>query len=312
MIRTDWTIEEMSSLYHLPLFELISKAHQVHITHNEPGKVQVCTLIPFKVGGCPEDCKYCSQSMHYQTGVKPLPLTSTEKMIEKAKEAKKLGATRICIWAAWREIKEGKPFEMLLKAVNEISKLGVEVCCTLGMLTQDQAQRLAKQGLYAYNHNIDTSREYYDQIITTRTFEERLETLDKIEAAGITVCCGGILGLGELAEDRISMLHTLATRKKHPESVPMNMLVNIKGAPLENEPGLDHFEFLRAIALARITMPKSFVRLSAGRLKFSIEMQALCFFAGANSIHTGEKLINTPSPSFEDDRKLFSILGLRA
>lgn len=311
MLKNDWTMAEMKEIYQLPLFELISKAHLVHIAHNELGKVQVCTLVPFKEGGCLEDCKYCSQSVHYQTGVKARPITPTQKMVEKAKEAIANGATRICLWAAWREIKDGKAFDTLLAAIKEISNLGVEVCGTLGMLTKSQAEKLAEHGLYAYSHNIDTSREYYDQIITTRTFDDRIKTLDIIEEIGLTTCCGGILGLGETVDDRISMLRTLATRKKHPESVPINLLVNIKGTPLENNPELDPFDFLRIIALARIVMPKTFVRISGGRKKFSMQMQALCFFAGANSIHTGEKLINTPSPTFEDDRKLFTTLGLR-
>src|ERR1700748_3542316 len=310
MIRNDWSIEEIKEIYDTPLLELIYRAAGVHREHNDTGEVQVCTLLSIKTGGCPEDCAYCPQAARYNTGVNVQALMKKEEVLEYAAKAKAAGSTRFCMGAAWREVRDNKDFDRVLDMVKGVNEMGMEVCCTLGMLNGDQAKRLAEAGLYAYNHNLDTSSEYYNEIISTRTYDDRLSTLDNVRKAGVTVCCGGIIGLGETHEDRIKMLHTLSTLPEHPESVPVNALVRVKGTPLENNPKVDIWDMVRMIATARILMPATMVRLSAGRTEMSIAEQALCFMAGANSIFTGEKLLTTPNPSFDTDMAMFELLGL--
>jgi len=312
MIRYNWTNEEISSIHNLPLLELIYKAATIHRQFHDPSEVQVCTLLSIKTGGCAEDCSYCSQSVKYSTGVETQPLLSLEHVTQKAQKAKEAGATRFCMGAAWREVRDNKDFDKVLSMVSVVNDLGLEVCATLGMVTEEQAKKLKEAGLHAYNHNIDTSEEYYSNIITTRTYQDRLETLRNTRKANITVCCGGIIGMGESVEDRIAMLQTLATMNPHPESVPINALVPVKGTPLEERLPVTSWEFARMIATARILMPKSMVRLSAGRLEMPPEAQALCFLAGANSIFAGDKLLTTPNPSLDADALLFSSLGLKA
>ncbi len=311
MIRNDWKMEEIKEIYDTPLMRLIAKSHAVHTEYHDNEEVQVCSLISFKTGGCPENCKYCPQSSHYKTEVAPLPLLQYEEMVSMAQRAVSFGATRVCIGAAWREVKPGKAFDVILKAVKEITSMGVEVCCTLGMLEPQHAKALKEAGLYAYNHNLDTSQQYYKTIITTRTYEERLATLDTVEEAELSVCCGGILGMGESDLDRVLLIHTLATRKHHPESVPINFLIPIPGTPLENNAKISIWEMLRMIATARITMPKAMIRLSAGRADRSFEEQALCFFAGANAIFSGEKLLTQANHTLSEDDEMFQILGLK-
>ncbi len=312
MIRTNWTKEEIQEIYEQPLLELVYRAATVHRTHNNTAEVQVCTLLSVKTGGCSEDCAYCPQAARYHTDVKVHALMQTGEVLEYAKKAKQAGSTRFCMGAAWREIRDNKDFDRVLDMVKGVNAMGMEVCCTLGMLTESQAKKLADAGLYAYNHNLDTSAEYYDEIITTRTYDERLNTLGNVRRAGISVCCGGIIGLGETHHDRVKMLHTLATLPEHPESVPINALVRVKGTPLENNPKVDTWDMVRMIATARILMPKTMVRLSAGRAEMTIPEQAFCFMAGANSIFAGDKLLTTPNPSFEDDSAMFDLLGLNA
>jgi biotin synthase len=307
----EWSLQEIKDIYSLPLFSLISQAHILHLKYHKVGEIQVCTLISYKTGGCPEDCKYCAQSTRYRTSVKSQPYLTLDQIVNQASQAIENGASRICIGAAWRKIPEGRSFDLLLEAIKAIAEKGVEVCCTLGFLTEDQALRLKKAGLFAYNHNLDTSAGYYDKIITTRTYEDRLKTLDTVEQTGLSVCCGGILGLGESIEDRIHLIHTLATRKNPPESIPINVLTPISGTPLENAEPVAIWDLLRMIAAVRIVMPKARIRLSAGRLERNQEEQALCFFAGANSIFSGEKLLTAPNPTFQDDERLFSLLGLK-
>ncbi|HNP20982.1 MAG TPA: biotin synthase BioB [Panacibacter sp.] len=310
-IRRDWAIKEIQDLYNQPLLELVYRAATVHRKYNDTAEVQVCTLLSIKTGGCSEDCSYCPQAARYSTGIDVHALMKKEAVLEYAQKAKDAGSTRFCMGAAWRQVRDNKDFDHVLDMVRGVNELGMEVCCTLGMLTESQAQKLADAGLYAYNHNLDTSSEYYSEIITTRTYNDRLETLDNVRKAGVTVCCGGIIGLGETHEDRIKMLHTLSTMPEHPESVPINALVAIKGTPLENNPKVDIWDMVRMIATARILMPKSMVRLSAGRTDMSVAEQALCFMAGANSIFAGEKLLTTPNPSFEEDHVMFQLLGLK-
>lgn len=310
-LRNDWTIEEISNLYNTPLLELIYRAATVHREYNNTGEVQVCTLLSIKTGGCPEDCAYCPQAARYHTDASVQPLMQKEEVLSYARKAKDAGSTRFCMGAAWREVRNNRDFDRVLEMVQGVNELGLEVCCTLGMLTEEQAQKLAEAGLYAYNHNLDTSREYYSEIISTRTYDDRLQTLDHVRKAGVTVCCGGIIGLGENHEDRIKMLHTLCTMPQHPESVPINALVRVKGTPLENNAKTDVWDMVRMIATARILMPATMVRLSAGRLEMSVAEQTLCFMAGANSIFTGEKLLTTPNPSFEEDQAMFEMLGLQ-
>jgi len=311
MIRNDWTIEEIQDIYNTPLLDLVYRAATVHRENNETGEVQVCTLLSIKTGGCSEDCAYCPQAARYNTGVNVQALMKKEQVLEYASKAKAAGSTRFCMGAAWREVRDNKDFDRVLDMVKGVNAMGMEVCCTLGMLTEDQAKKLADAGLYAYNHNLDTSSEYYSEIISTRTYDDRLSTLDNVRKAGVTVCCGGIIGLGETHADRMKMLHTLCTMAEHPESVPINALVRVKGTPLENNPKVDTWDMIRMIATARILMPGTMVRLSAGRAEMSQAEQALCFMAGANSIFAGEKLLTTPNPSFEEDNMMFQLLGLK-
>jgi biotin synthase len=311
-IRNDWTPEEINEIYHSPLLELIYKAASVHREYNDTAEVQVCTLLSIKTGGCSEDCAYCPQAARYNTGVDVQALMKKEEVLAYAQKAKDAGSTRFCMGAAWREVRDNRDFDRVLDMVKGVNEMGMEVCCTLGMLTEEQAQKLADAGLYAYNHNLDTSKEHYSEIITTRTYDDRLRTLDNVRKAGVTVCCGGIIGLGETHADRIGMLHTLATLPEHPESVPINALVAIKGTPLADNPKVDIWDMVRMIATARILMPATMVRLSAGRTDMSVAEQALCFMAGANSIFAGDKLLTTPNPSFEEDDQMFQLLGLKA
>lgn len=311
-IRNDWTPEEINEIYHSPLLELIYRAASVHREYNDTAEVQVCTLLSIKTGGCSEDCAYCPQAARYNTGVDVQALMKKEEVLAYAQKAKDAGSTRFCMGAAWREVRDNRDFDRVLDMVKGVNEMGMEVCCTLGMLTEDQAQKLADAGLYAYNHNLDTSKEHYSEIITTRTYDDRLRTLDNVRKAGVTVCCGGIIGLGETHADRIGMLHTLATLPEHPESVPINALVAIKGTPLADNPKVDIWDMVRMIATARILMPATMVRLSAGRTDMNVAEQALCFMAGANSIFAGDKLLTTPNPSFEEDDQMFQLLGLKA
>jgi biotin synthase len=310
MIRNDWKIEEIQEIYNTPVLELIYKAATVHRQYNDTGEVQVCTLLSIKTGGCSEDCAYCPQAARYSTGVDVHALMQKDQVLEYAAKAKAAGSTRFCMGAAWREVRDNRDFDRVIDMVKGVNELGMEVCCTLGMLTDSQAQKLADAGLYAYNHNLDTSKEYYNEIITTRTYDDRLETLDNVRKAGISVCCGGIVGLGETHADRVKMLHTLSTMPEHPESVPINALVAVAGTPLENNLKVDVWDMVKMIATARILMPKAMVRLSAGRATMSVSDQAMCFMAGANSIFTGEKLLTTPNPSFDEDQAMFNLLGI--
>jgi biotin synthase len=310
MIRNNWTKEEIQEIYELPLLELVFRAASIHREYNNTAEVQVCTLLSVKTGGCSEDCAYCPQAARYHTDVQVHALMQTGEVLEYAQKAKDAGSTRFCMGAAWREIRDNRDFDRVLEMVAGVNAMGMEVCCTLGMLSKSQAEKLAGAGLYAYNHNLDTSPEYYGEIITTRTYDERLNTLGHVRKAGISVCCGGIIGLGETHEDRINMLKTLATLPDHPESVPINALVRVKGTPLEDNPKVDIWDMVRMIATARLLMPKTMVRLSAGRTEMSIPEQAFCFMAGANSIFAGEKLLTTPNPSFEEDHAMFDLLGL--
>lgn len=309
-IRNDWTPEEIKAIYYKPVLELIVEAANVHKQHKATGEVQVCTLLSVKTGGCPEDCSYCPQAARFHTGVDVHKLLSQEQVLTAAQRAKDGGSTRFCMGAAWREVRDNRDFDKVLDMVKGVNEMGLEVCCTLGMVNEYQAEKLKEAGLYAYNHNLDTSEENYSNIITTRTYDDRLNTIDNVRKAGISVCSGGIIGLGETDEDRIGMLHTLSTLVQHPESVPVNALVPVKGTPLENQPLVTVWEMVRMIATARILMPKTMVRLSAGRERMSVTDQALCFLAGANSIFTGEKLLTTPNPDFDADKAMFDLLGL--
>jgi biotin synthase len=310
-IRYDWTIEELKELYAMPLLELVSKSNPLHRQFHEPAEVQVCSLISIKTGGCPEDCKYCAQSSRYQTPVSAQPMMQYETVLNEAKKAVDRGATRVCLGAAWREVRDSKQFEEVLQMVKGITALGVEVCCTLGMLKEHQAKRLKEAGLYAYNHNLDSSEKFYKAIITTRTYQDRLNTLDIVEKAHLSVCCGGILGMGEEPIDRLELLLTLCRRNPHPESVPINQLSQIPGTPLEDQPKISIWEMIRAIAVARIVLPKAMIRLSCGRIEMSYEQQALCFLAGANSIFAGEKLLTVANTSMDRDEEMFQLLGLK-
>jgi biotin synthase len=314
ILRHDWTVAEIRAVYDTPLLELVFRAATVHRAHHDAGEVQVCKLINIKSGGCPEDCAYCSQSSRYQTGVRGEPLMDKAEVLGIAQRAKDTGVTRVCMGAAWREVRDNKQFDRVLDMVRDVTALGLEVCCTLGMLTDDQARRLDEAGLYAYNHNLDTSAEYYETIITTRKFQDRLDTLANVRKTNVTLCTGGIVGLGESDADRVSMLHTLATLDPHPESVPVNVLSKVPGTPLANNPDVPVWDVVRMIATARILMPRSTVRLSAGRAKLSVGDQALCFMAGANSIfssETGQMLtLKVPSPTYDADKALLDVLGL--
>lgn len=311
MLRHDWTVEEIEDLYNRPFLELLYEAQTVHRRHFKPGEVQKSTLLSIKTGACPEDCAYCPQSARYDTGLQREALLPLEEVLKNAREAQENGSTRFCMGAAWREVREGPEFDRVLQMVRGVSGLGLEVCCTLGMLTEDQADQLKDAGLAYYNHNLDTSPEYYGEIITTRTYQDRLNTLENVRRAGIHVCCGGIVGLGETKRDRIRFLQMLANQDPHPESVPINKLVKVEGTPLADQEEIETFEFLRTIATARILMPKSFVRLSAGRASLSDEAQTLAFMAGANSIFAGDRLLTTPNPEWNADSRLFAKLGLK-
>lgn len=309
-IRYDWTMEELKELYDLSLLTLISKAHLLHAKFHSAAEIQVCSLISIKTGGCPEDCKYCAQSSRYHTSVLAQPLLQYEKVLNEAKKAIGRGATRICLGAAWREVRDSKQFDDILRMVKGITNLGVEVCCTLGMLKSSQAQKLKEAGLYAYNHNLDSSEKFYPTVITTRTYQDRLNTLNVVEEAGLSVCCGGILGMGEDFMDRLELLLTLCRRNPHPESVPINQLTQIPGTPLEHQPHISFWEILRIIAIARLVLPKAMIRLSCGRINMSFEEQALCFLAGANSLFAGEKLLTVANSSIDKDEEMFQLLGL--
>lgn len=310
-LRYDWTLSEIEAIYTLPLPELIFRAQIAHRAYHDPNRVQACALLSIKTGGCPEDCAYCPQSAHYQAGLARGPLLTLEETLAAAGRARDHGATRFCMGAAWRSAPEGPDFDRVLEMVRSVRALGMEVCCTLGMLSAEQAEALAAAGLTAYNHNLDTSPEFYGKIITTRTYRDRLETLERVRRAGIKVCCGGIIGMGEGRNDRYRLLEQLASQNPHPESVPINLLVRVAGTPLAKQEPIDPFELVRMIAAARILMPASMVRLSAGRLSLSEEAQALCFLAGANSIFIGERLLTTPNPEPERDRWLLERLGMR-
>jgi biotin synthase len=304
------TLPELRAIYEQPLLDLVLRAAQTHRAHHDPADIQRCALLSIKTGGCPEDCGYCAQSAHFKAGVAAEPLMSVEEVRERAKRAKELGATRFCMGAAWREPRDGPPFERVLEMVRAVRELDMEACVTLGMLTDEQARRLSDAGLTAYNHNLDTSRRHYGNIISTRTYDDRLRTLEAVQRAGVSVCCGGILGMGETEEDRLSLLVELSALEPPPESIPINCLVPIPGTPLENAAPVDPLELVRLVATTRIVFPKARVRLSAGRDRMSRELQVLCFLAGANSIFFGEKLLTAPNPSASSDADLFRALGL--
>jgi biotin synthase len=310
-MRHDWTVSEIEAIYTAPLPDLIFRAQTVHRAHHRTNEVQGCMLLSIKTGGCPEDCAYCPQSAHYQTGVARTDLVGLDVLTKAAARAREQGATRFCMGAAWRDVPEGAPFERVLEMVRVVRGLGMEACCTLGMLTQDQADALAAAGLTAYNHNLDTSPEFYGHIITTRTYDDRLQTLARVRRAGVTVCCGGIIGMGEDRAVRYRLLQQLAALEPHPESVPVNLLVRVDGTPLAEVRPEDPLELVRTIATARILMPASFVRLSAGRLSLTDEAQALCFVAGANSVFLGDRLLTTPNPGQTHDDRLLARLGMR-
>ena len=310
-LRHDWTLSDIESIYAAPLSDLIFQAQSAHRAFHSADEVQGCVLLSIKTGGCPEDCAYCPQSARYDTGVERAELVSLDEMTEAARRAGAQGATRFCMGAAWRDVPDGPAFDRVLEMVRVVRGLGMEACCTLGMLSERQAGALAEAGLTAYNHNLDTSPEFYGRIITTRTYDERLATLARVRQAGITVCSGGIIGMGEDRRARCGLLRQLATLDPHPESVPINLLVRVAGTPLGDRPPEDPLELVRTIATARIIMPASIVRLSAGRLSLSDEAQALCFLAGANSVFLGDRLLTTPNPDADHDRRLLDKLGLK-
>ncbi len=310
-IRHDWTTECVEALYHLPLTELVFRAQSLHREYHDPDTVQRCTLLSIKTGGCPEDCAYCPQSARYNTGVEREALMSDDAVMAAARDARANGSTRFCMGAAWREVHDGAAFDAVLKMVEQVADLGMEVCTTLGMLTGKQAHRLKSAGLTAYNHNLDTSPEFYPNIITTRTYQDRLDTLRHVQEAGLSVCCGGIIGMGESSRDRCAMIAQLGSLDPHPESLPVNVLVRTAGTPLEDADELDPIELVRTVACARLVAPNARVRLSAGRLALTAEAQALCFMAGANSIFSGDKLLTSPNPSVDEDLRLMERLGLR-
>jgi len=310
-VRTDWSRAEVEELFELPFMDLVFRAQSVHRVYHAPNTVQVSTLLSIKTGACPEDCAYCPQSVRYDTGLDAEDLLDLAEVTGRARAAKASGATRFCMGAAYRSPKP-KDLAKVTAMIREVKALGLETCATLGMVTLPQARELKAAGLDYYNHNIDTSPEYYEKIITTRTFQDRLDTLQAVRDAGMHVCCGGIVGMGEAAQDRVGFLHTLATLPSHPESVPINLLVRVAGTPLSDAPALDPFDFIRTVAVARVLMPRSVVRLSAGRSEMSDELQALCFMAGANSIFYGEKLLTTGNPDTAHDRRLFERLNIDA
>ncbi|WP_250433409.1 biotin synthase BioB [Hanstruepera flava] len=308
--RHNWTKEEILDIYNKPFMELLYAAATVHRKYHDPNTVQVSTLLSIKTGGCPEDCGYCPQAARYHTDIEGNDLMSVQQVKAQALRAKASGSSRVCMGAAWRNVKDGQEFDDVLEMVRTINKLDMEVCCTLGMLTENQAQRLAEAGLYAYNHNLDSSEEYYKEVISTRGFEDRLETIDNVRKTNVTVCSGGIIGMGEQTEDRAGMLVALATLNPQPESVPINALVAVEGTPLEDQEPVSIWDMVRMVATTRIVMPETQVRLSAGRTQMSREGQAMCFFAGANSIFAGDKLLTTPNPDVNEDMEMFKLLGL--
>lgn len=306
----NWTKAEILEVYNKPLLELVYEAATVHRQYHKAGEVQISSLLSIKTGGCSEDCAYCPQAARYHTDIKVHKLMSVEEVSTASERAKNAGASRMCLGAAWREVRDNKDFDRVLEMVKTINAKDMEVCCTLGMLTEEQAKKLADAGLYAYNHNIDTSEEFYGDVITTRTYEDRINTIKNVRKAGMTVCSGGIIGMGESVEDRIGMLFTLTNLTPQPESVPINGLVPVEGTPLEHQETIPVWDMVRMIATTRIVMPHTSVRLSAGRLSMSMEAQALCFMAGASSIFAGDKLLTTPNPAFNEDMDMFKILGL--
>jgi biotin synthase len=306
-----WSRDAVSEVYRSPILDLIHRAASVHRLHHDAGEIQVCTLLSVKTGGCPEDCGYCAQSAHFSTPVKSEKLIDADAVESAALKARDSGSTRFCMGAAWRQVRDGKEFDEVLDMVQRVSSMGLEVCCTLGMLKPEQARRLKQAGLYAYNHNLDTGAEYYEEVVTTRSYADRLETIGNVASAGISLCCGGILGLGEGEKDRIDLLHTLANLDTPPESIPVNALVPIEGTPLAEQAQLSVWDMVRAIATARILVPQAMVRLAAGRDQLSDEDHALCFLAGANSIFSGEKLLTTPHPGADHDARLLDLFGLK-
>lgn len=312
-IRHDWNQQELLEIYQSPLLELIYQAAALHRAFHRAGEVQISTLLSVKTGGCPEDCAYCGQAARYQTDIQVQALLPRETVLAQARQAKASGSTRFCMAAAWREVRDNRDFDRIIEMVEDVNALDLEVCCTLGMLTETQAKRLQEAGLYAYNHNLDTSEDYYDRIISTRQFDQRIATIQNVRKAGMTVCSGGIIGLGERVEDRLGMLRTLANMDQHPESVPINALARVEGTPLANLPKVDIWDMVRTIATARIIMPRSMVRLSAGRIEMNEVEQAWCFMAGANSIFTGERqtLLVTPNPGVDEDLEMLKRLGLK-
>lgn len=308
--RHDWTLEDLKDIHDMPLLELVFRAATVHRQHHDPRKVQVSSLLSIKTGGCPEDCAYCPQAARYNTGVNVHKLLDPEVVIQNAQKAKAGGASRMCLGAAWREVRNNRDFDQVLEMVKGVRALDMEVCCTLGMLTEEQAQKLSDAGVYAYNHNLDTSEEHYESIISTRTYDDRLKTLNNVRKSGMTICSGGIIGMGESVEDRLGMLQTLSALSPHPESVPINALVPVEGTPLAEQERVPFDQWLRMIATARIVMPTSMVRLSAGRTELGEAEHALLFLAGANSIFAGDQLLTTPNPEFSIDQALLNKLGL--
>ncbi len=309
--RHNWTKEEVLDIYNLPMMELLYKAATIHREYHDPNTVQVSTLLSIKTGGCPEDCGYCPQAARYHTDIEGNDLMTVSHVKAQALRAKASGSSRVCMGAAWRNVKDGPEFDQVLEMVRTINRLDMEVCCTLGMITENQAQRLAEAGLYAYNHNLDTSEDYYKDVISTRAFKDRLETIDNVRKSNVTVCSGGIIGMGEKLEDRAGMLVALATLNPQPESVPINALVAVEGTPMEDMEPIPIWDMIRMVASTRIVMPKTQVRLSAGRTEMSREGQAMCFFAGANSIFAGDKLLTTPNPDVNEDMEMFRLLGLQ-
>ncbi len=310
-MRHDWTKEEILDIYNKPLMELLYEASTIHREHHDPNVVQVSTLLSIKTGGCPEDCGYCPQAARYHTDIEGNDLMTVQQVKAQALRAKSSGSSRVCMGAAWRNVKDGPEFNQVLEMVRTINKLDMEVCCTLGMLTENQAHRLAEAGLYAYNHNLDSSEEYYKEVISTRGYQDRLDTIDNVRKTNVTVCSGGIIGMGEREEDRAGMLVALATLNPQPESVPINALVAVEGTPMENETPIEIWDMIRMVATTRIVMPETQVRLSAGRTQMSREGQAMCFFAGANSIFAGDKLLTTPNPDVNEDMEMFELLGMK-
>jgi biotin synthase len=306
-----WSKEEILAIYNTPLLDLIYRAAEIHRANNDYSEVQISSLLSIKTGGCSEDCGYCPQAARYNTDITVNALMKLDEVTAAAEKAKNGGASRLCMGAAWREVRDNRDFDRVLDMVKAVNAMDMEVCCTLGMLTESQAQKLADAGLYAYNHNIDSSEDHYKKIITTRSYDDRLDTIKNVRKAKISVCSGGIIGLGESVDDRVGMLFVLANMEQAPESVPINALVPVKGTPLENNPLVSTWDMVRMIATTRIVIPKTVVRLSAGRSKMSLEAQALCFMAGANSIFAGDKLLTTPNPDFDTDMNMFAILGLR-